>query len=111
MRVKAQCDHCGREFLFFQLYNASSFDADRCPHCGRHLGVVGVRRLALEVDRTAAALVRTLRELAVRDPSFRLDADSILEPIAAVVGELAVPTTRDAGVHERHDDRRTNAAA
>lgn len=91
MRVKATCSHCGREFLFFQLYNAGPADADRCPHCGRLLGVVGLQRLALAVDRAASDLVHALHEIAVRSPGLTVDAESVLRPIAAAVGEQANP--------------------
>lgn len=89
MRTKARCEHCGRELLFFQLYTAAPPDADRCPHCGRHLGVIGLRTVARTVDRSAAELVSALREIAARNPRFRLDAESILGPVRAAVAELA----------------------
>ena len=88
MRIHATCDHCGREFLLFQLYNADPAAADRCPHCSRHLGVIGVRSLALGVDRAGAQLVRCLNELAARDPTFRIDPEKLLGPIRDALAPL-----------------------
>jgi hypothetical protein len=88
MRVHATCDHCGRKFLFFQLYNADPGSADRCPHCSRHLNVLNVRPLARGVDRAAAQLIHCLNELAARDPKFRVDPDSLLGPIRDALAPL-----------------------
>lgn len=98
MRVHATCDHCGREFLLFQLYNAEPATADRCPHCSRHLGVIGARSLALGVDRAGAQLVRCLYELAAREPEFRLDPDSLLGPIRDALAPL---TEAKGGGHDQ----------
>lgn len=92
MRVHATCGHCGREFLLFQLYNAEPATADRCPHCRRHLGVINARPLALSVDRAGAQLVRCLNELAARDPEFRIDPDTVLDPIRDVLAPLTAGT-------------------
>lgn len=89
MRVHATCNHCGRKFLLFQLYNAEPAAADRCPHCSRHLGVVNGRPLALAIDRAGAQLVRGLHELAAHNPEFRIDPDSLLGPIRDAVGPIA----------------------
>lgn len=89
MRVHATCDHCGREFLLFQLYNAEPCTADRCPHCSRHLGVSNVRPLAVGVDRAGTELVRCLNELAARDPRFRVDPDTLLGPIRDALAPLS----------------------
>ena len=81
MRIVATCEHCGREFLFFQLYNASPLVADRCPHCSVHLGIVRVAPLAASADNALAALVDSLREIAVRNPGFRVEPQSVLSPL------------------------------
>ncbi len=91
MRIAATCDNCGREFLFFQLYNASPLVADRCPHCSVHLGVVRVGPLAAAADEALAALVRSLREIAGRTPGFRLDPQSVLSPVSEAVEAVAPP--------------------
>lgn len=88
VRTRATCGHCGREFLFFQLYNADPRSGDRCPNCNRHLGIVNVRPLALRTDRIATELVRCLNDLADHDPSFDIDADSLLGPIDAALRRL-----------------------
>lgn len=106
MRVRATCEHCGREFLFFQLYNADPSSADRCPHCGRHLGVPNVRPLALRTDRAAAELVRCLDELAAGNPSFRVDPASLLDPIREAVVALAARGGNDEADRDRNDDVR-----
>ena len=89
MRARATCRHCGREFLLSQLYNAEPGAADRCPHCSLHLGVPGVRSLALRIDRAAADLVWCLSELAARSPQLTVDRDSILGPVGEALRELA----------------------
>ncbi len=92
MRVRATCDDCGREFLFFQLYNTHPDAADRCPHYGRHLGVVNVRPLALQVERAAARLTAGLNELAARNPAFRVEPDTVLGPVTDAVAALSAST-------------------
>ncbi len=72
----------------FQLYNADPAVADRCPHCSRHLGIVGVRSLALQADRAVAELVRCLNELAARRPAFRIDPATVLEPVRAATAAV-----------------------
>jgi len=89
MRVRATCDHCGREVLLFELYHAAPALADRCPHCSRHLGVTNVRPLAYGVDRAGARLVEALHELADRNPRLHLDPDSVLGPIREALDRLA----------------------
>ena len=81
MRIAATCERCGREFLLFQLYTASPFTADRCPHCSVHLGIVRVAPLAASADEALVALVRSLQEMAARNPGFRLDPQTVLEPV------------------------------
>lgn len=113
MRVHATCDHCGREFLLFQLYNAEPATADRCPHCSRHLGVINERSLALGADRAGAQLMRCLNELAARDPKFQLDSETLLGTIRAVTSAAAgVPTlpTRS-GEARKEDDHDVRIAA
>jgi hypothetical protein len=91
MRIRATCNACGRDFLFFQLYNADPWHNDRCPHCNRHLGLLNGRHLALAADRAAANLVNSLRAIADRNPGFTVKRASVLERIEDVVGELAAP--------------------
>ncbi len=102
MRARAVCDDCGRQFL--QLYNAHPDDADRCPHCGRHLGVVNVRPLALQADRAAARLTDCLNELAARSPAFRIDPDSILGPISDAVAALSAATDGVGAARSEHHE-------
>ena len=89
MRISATCERCGREFLFFQLYNASPLTADRCPHCSAHLGIVRVAPLAASADKALATLVDCLREFAGRKRGFRIDPESIMGPITEAVEALA----------------------
>lgn len=101
MRAGATCNHCGREFLLFQLYNASPAVADRCPHCSRHLGVVNVRGLAARIDRTAEDLAAALRELAAHKPEFRLDTESLLGPVTEAAAGAGSGVSSS---HEAHAD-------
>ena len=94
MRIAATCDNCGREFLFFQLYQASPLAADRCPHCSAHLGIVRVGPLAASADQALADLVESLREIAARNPHFRLDPQSVLSPLGEALEALASPNTQ-----------------
>jgi hypothetical protein len=89
MRARATCTHCGRDFLFFQLYHADPRHQDRWPHCDHHLGVVGLRHLAVAVDRGGDRLVSALREIEGRDPRFTIKPDSVLSEIDHVVSSLA----------------------
>lgn len=89
MRIAATCEHCGREFLFFQLYNAGPATADRCPHCSAHLGIVAVAPLAASADRALEALAECLREFAGRRCGFRIDPHSVLGPVTEAVEALA----------------------
>jgi hypothetical protein len=91
MRIRATCNACGRDFLFFQLYNADPWHNDRCPHCNRHLGLLNGRHLALAADRAAASLANSLRAIADRNPAFSVKRDSVLGRIEDVVAELAAP--------------------
>jgi hypothetical protein len=91
MRIAATCEHCGRDFLLFQLYNTRPVTADRCPHCSAHLGIVGVAPLAAFADEALHALVQCLRELSGRKPGFRIDAQSVLGPVTEAVEALARP--------------------
>ena len=84
MRIAATCERCGREFLLFQLYTASPFAADRCPHCSAHLGIVRVAPLAASADEALAALVRSLREIAA--PRARVTGRFPLAHAAAAYG-------------------------
>ena len=91
MRIAATCEHCGREFLLFQLYNTSPVTADRCPHCSAHLGIVGVAPLAASADQALHALVQCLKEFSGRKPGFHIDGQSVLRPVTEAVEALARP--------------------
>ena len=103
MRVRATCDHCGRDFLFFQLYNAPAAQADRCPHCAKHLGIINVAPFARRIDRSGEQLVECLEALADRNPKFRLKPDSITRPIHAATAALAGGEQAAPSEHQRHD--------
>ena len=93
----ATCHACERDFLFFQLYNATDhWHADRCPHCNRRLGINGLSRLALAADRTAANLVAALTEIADRDRAFTVKPDSVVARIDEVTAKLAAPPAESA---------------
>ena len=81
MRINATCRHCGREFLFFQLYTAAPALADRCPHCSVHLGIPQVGPLAARADQAFTSLVDCLEEIAYRSPGFAVDTRSVLDPV------------------------------
>lgn len=79
-----------------QLSQASPADADRCPHCGRHLGIPRVGPLAEVAERALGTLVRTLGELAGHGPSFRVDPESVLGPVREALAAWGATTTRAA---------------
>jgi hypothetical protein len=89
MRIRATCEHCGREFLLVQLYTAGSFHADRCPHCSAHLGVVRAAPLTAAAEESLATLGRSPREIAARNPRFRLDPESVLAPVTEALEAAA----------------------
>ena len=107
MRIRATCNACGRDFLFFQLYNADPWLSDRCPHCRRHLGLPNGRHLALAADRAAASLVDSLRAIADRDPGFTVKPSSVLERIEDAVGQLSGPSEEPPDGPSRADDHIT----
>ena len=86
MRIRATCGHCGREFLFFQLYNASPEVADRCPHCSAHLGILGLGRLAARADHALDSLAQALEQAGGHNPGFRVQPSSVLAPLEEVLG-------------------------
>lgn len=96
MRIRATCDHCGRDFYFIQVAEAPAGDADRCPHCGRHLGVPRLGPMAASAEAALGALVRALSELAGRAPAFRVDPDSVLSPVREALALWGEPTRRAA---------------
>ena len=85
MRIRANCDHCGREFLFFQLYNASPEAADRCPNCSAHLGIPGVAGLAARADQALNSLAQALELTVEHNPGFKVQARSVLGPLEEVL--------------------------
>jgi hypothetical protein len=95
MRIRATCHACGRDFLFFQLYNADPRDSDRCPHCHTHLGVGNLRPLALEADLALSRLALRLEGLVDGTPAFTLRGDSVLEHLRRLVEMLSDPTGSD----------------
>lgn len=103
MRIRATCDACGRDFLFFQLYNADAWQADSCPHCHADLGVPNLRHLALAADRALTALVAVLEQIAARSHSFTVTRDSVLRPLETAVQLLTEPNDRSDRATRRTD--------
>ena len=97
MRIAARCRQCGRDFLFFQLYNAPPGDRDHCPHCGTHLGIVNLAPLALDAERAGDTLARCLDEVAARSPEFDLYATSVLEPLRKALAKTAPEVAPEIG--------------
>ncbi len=90
MGIRATCGHCGRDFYFCQVYGAPPADADRCPHCARHLGVPSLGPLAARADRALAQLVGSLRELDGQPRRcFTLHAATLVDPVADAGSTLA----------------------
>jgi hypothetical protein len=89
MRIRATCTNCGRDFYFFQLYNADPVENDRCPHCSTHLGIPGVRYLAQNADEVAAELVSTLQRIAMGNPRFTVHTDTLLPVVTTALDVLA----------------------
>ena len=98
MRIQAICHACGREFLFFQLYHADPWQADRCPHCSAYLGIRHIRALAVAGDRALTALVGVLERLGEGRLGFTVDPASLLARLEAAVDVLAA---QDAGPREQ----------
>jgi DNA-directed RNA polymerase subunit RPC12/RpoP len=82
MGISATCTHCGREFSFFQLYTAAPADADRCPHCQHRLGIANIAPLARRADAALEGLARYLRMVSEHQPAFRIQAASVMGPLA-----------------------------
>jgi hypothetical protein len=77
-----------------ELYDADVSQADRCPHCGVHLGIVNLRHLARAADRALAALVRVLEQIAGRSPGFTVESGSVLRRLEDAVEPLTRPADR-----------------
>jgi hypothetical protein len=90
MRIRATCHACDRDFHFFELRNAGTGMAGRCPNCDRPLGVRGV--LAVRAEQALAVLVGSLEELARQDPNFTVRASSVTGPVEKALATLAAPT-------------------
>ncbi len=114
MRIRATCMHCERDFLLFSLYTAPAAHADRCPNCGRHLGVPHIRVAAEQADLALRTLVSTLEGLAGHNPSFRVRRDSVLEPLTGALDAIAepeAPAAREAPSRGNRWTRRREAVA
>jgi hypothetical protein len=96
VRIRATCHHCGREFLFLELSNADLGDADRCPNCGVHLGVINLGHLAGAADRSLAGLVRVLDQIGARSPGFTVKRGSVLDRLEAALDILSPKERRAA---------------
>lgn len=89
MRIRATCHACGKDFLFFQLYNADAWHADKCPNCQVDLGVPNLRPLALAADRALSGLATALEQIADRSPGFALKRESVLHRLEQAADSLA----------------------
>ena len=89
MRIRATCRACERDFLFYELRNTATGVADRCPSCGRPLGVRGL--LAVRAEQALAVLVGTLDELARHDPNFTVHPGTVLRPVENALADLVAP--------------------
>ena len=83
------CRHFGNDFYLHSLYHAGPDDQDRCPHCGRHLGVVGVHRLARRIDELGTQLTTAQVQLAEAEPAMRIDPDPICQQVCAAAHQAA----------------------
>lgn len=95
MRVRATCRHCGNEFYLHSLYNAGWDDRDRCPRCGRHLGTIGLHRLARRIDELGTQLTTALVQLAEAEPAMRIDPGEICRQVCAAAHQAASPQTSE----------------
>ena len=80
MKIKATCDHCGRELLAEQLERTGG----HCPWCGKAFTREYNANLLLALRRAEAAgdvLEGALEQVADIGPAFDVDEDSVLEPI------------------------------
>ena len=93
MRIRASCDACGRDFLFFELRHVDGRDANRCPNCHQLLGVRGL--LAVRAEQALAVLVESLDDLARHDPNFTVNTGSVLRPVEEAVAGLAAQPAVD----------------
>ena len=87
MRIRATCNACNRDFLFFELRHGDPWTTDRCPNCRRPLGVPGA--LAVRAEQALAILAHSLEELGRHEPNFTVREASVLTPIEAALAPLA----------------------
>jgi hypothetical protein len=88
MSIRATCDQCGRDFLLSQLYAVGPDMADRCPNCGRHLGLPNLSVWARHADEALAVLSDRLRGLAGHPIRFHLREDTITEPVNEALRQM-----------------------
>lgn len=89
MRVRATCRHCGNDFHLHSLYNATGDDRDRCPRCGKHLGTIGIARLARRIDDLGSQLTTALVQFAEAEPAMRIDPTEICAQVCAAAHAAA----------------------
>jgi hypothetical protein len=89
MRIRATCNACHRDFLFFELRHGDPGTTDRCPNCRQPLGVRGI--LAVRAEQALAILAHSLEELARHEPNFTIREKSVLTPIEEALAPLATP--------------------
>jgi hypothetical protein len=77
-----------------ELYDADLSQADRCPHCGVHLGAVNLSHQARAADRALVSLVRVLEQIAGSSPGFTVDSGSVLRRLEDAVEALTRPADR-----------------
>lgn len=87
MKIKGTCRRCGREFLVDQVIR----NGGECPWDGKPFqadyAVVLVDALR-DAEAAGTALEDALGKVADLEPDFVLDADSVLEEIAARIERL-----------------------
>lgn len=97
MRLRATCMTCEKDFLFFELYNGDTWNVDKCPRCGAHLGVNGLRQLARAADSALLSLRSALEQISDRDPAFKVHVEPWLSTLKNAAHPAPVVTRGNRG--------------
>ena len=97
--ITATCHACERNFEFVQLYEpATSWQADKCPHCDARLGIANIGHLALAADKALIRLATLLELMASASPCFTVKRANLVTRIEEAADAFARSSSEE---HER----------
>ncbi|CAN5485645.1 hypothetical protein BH10ACT1_BH10ACT1_03280 [soil metagenome] len=95
MTLRALCHSCTEPFDLADLYGADPTDANRCPHCGQHLGSAGLGHTTFRIERHLKALTQALHDLAAHPGGFTIDTTTLRADALEAIEQLDEPPPLD----------------